>query len=81
MYLLIWSGESLNNAVIGHTKWAKENVLPVVQMLTIAFSDDDVSVPVLFEHFPEAGETFLSFHSTLGNVSKESPRKRSRMRK
>ena len=70
-YLLFLTGESLNNAVIGHTKWAKENVLPVVQMLTIAFSDDDITVPVLFEHFPEAGETFISFNATLGNVSKE----------
>ena len=54
----------------GHTKWAKENVLPAVLMLTIAFSDDNASVPVLFEHFPEAGETFISFDSALGNVSK-----------
>ena len=73
-YLLFLTGENLNNAVIGHTKWAKENVLPVVQMLTIAFSDDNVTAPVLFEHFPAAGETFLSFRSTLGDAIKEDPK-------
>ncbi len=36
-HLLFLSGESLINAVIGHTQWAKENVLPVVQMLMTAF--------------------------------------------
>ena len=73
-HLLFLSGDNLNNAVIGHSKWAKENVLPVVQMLMTAFSDDNVSVPMLFEHFPEAGETFLSFQSALGNVSKDKPK-------
>ena len=70
-YMLFLSGESLNNAVITHTKWAKENVLPVVQMLSTAFIDDNVTIPVLFEHFPTAGETFLSAHSTLRNENQE----------
>ena len=43
-------------------------------MLMTTFSDDAVTVPVSFEHFPESGETFLSFTSTLGNVSKEEPK-------
>ena len=70
-HLLFLSGESLINAVIGHTQWAKENVLPVVQMLMTAFRDDNVAAPVLFEHFPAAGETFLSFRSTLEDEVKE----------
>ena len=68
-YLLFLSGENLGQAVIAHTKWVKESVLPVMEMLNTASSDDNVSVPVLFQHFPEAGETFLSFNnSALGNV-------------
>ena len=59
------TGESLVNTVIGHTQWAKEKILPAVQMLMTAFIDDNVVAPVLFEHFPAAGETFLSFRSTL----------------
>ena len=57
--------------MIVHTKWAKENVLPVVQMLSTAFADDNVTIPVLFEHFPTAGETFLSAHSTLRDENLE----------
>ena len=74
-YLLFLTGESLTNAVIGHTQWAKENVFPVVQMLTTAFTDDNVVAPVLFEHFPAAGKTFLSLKSTLEGDAKENSKK------
>ena len=68
-YLLFLSGETLGQAVQAHTKWVRESVLPVIEMLNTAFSDDNVSVPVLFQHFPEAGETFLSLNDTIvGNL-------------
>ena len=60
-YLLFLSGENLGQAVQAHTKWVKESVLPVIEMLNTAFSDDGVSVPVLFQDFPEAGESFFPF--------------------
>ena len=66
-YLLFLSGENLGHAVQAHTNWAKESVLPVIEMLNTAFSDDGVSVPVLFQDFPEAGETFLSFHDSAAD--------------
>ena len=69
-YFLFLSGKNLGQAVIADTKWVKERVLPVVEMLNLAFSDDNISVPVSFEDFPAAGETFLSFNnSALGNFS------------
>ena len=51
-YLLFLSGENLGHAVQAHTNWVKESVLPVIEMLNTAFSDDSVSVPVLFRDFP-----------------------------
>ena len=63
-YLLFLSGENLGQAVQAHTKWVTESVLPVIEMLNTAFSDDNVSVPVLFQDFPEAGETFISFNNS-----------------
>ena len=68
-YLLFLSGDNLGQAVQAHSNWVKESVLPVIEMLNTAFSDDNISVPVLFQDFPEAGETFLSFpNSALENV-------------
>ena len=38
-YLLFLSGENLGHAVQVHTNWVKESVLPVIEMLNTAFSD------------------------------------------
>ena len=75
MHSLFLSGDNLDQAVIGHSKWARENGLPTVQMLSITFMDHNISVPVPFETFLAAGEIFLSFQTTLGNSSKEESKK------
>ena len=67
-YLLFLSGENLGQAVKAHTKWVKESVLPVIEMLNTAFSDDNIDVPVLFEDFPASGETFLSFQENASEL-------------
>ena len=72
MYLMFLSGENLSHAVQAHTNWVKESVLPVIEMLNTAFSDDSVSVPVLFQDFPEPGETFLSFNASSSDNVPES---------
>ena len=69
-YLHFLKGEELEKAINLHSKWAKENVIPVVQMLLTAFSDDTVDAPVLFEDFPKKDETFLSYDSTFTTAAK-----------
>ena len=71
-YLMFLSGENLGHAVQVHTNWVKESVLPVIEMLNTAFSDDSVSVPVLFQDFPKPGETFLSFNASSADNVPES---------
>ena len=71
-YLMFLSGENLGHAVQAHTNWVRESVLPVIEMLNTAFSDDSVSVPVIFQDFPEPGETFLSFNASSADNVPES---------